>query len=99
MFILPTANRALLNDGALSEKYLVGTIGKPWPSGGFGCVRSEGLKMHEGLDIRCTQRDKDGEPAPLAAAFLGYRLAFFIIPLVIACVALAIDTLLQRARR
>jgi murein DD-endopeptidase MepM/ murein hydrolase activator NlpD len=61
MFILPTPNRALLTDGALSEKYLVGTIGKPWPSGGFGCVRSEGLKMHEGLDIRATQRDKQGE--------------------------------------
>lgn len=61
VFILPTPNRALLESGP-SEKYLVGTIGRPWPSGGFGCVRSEGLKMHEGLDIRCTQRDSRGEP-------------------------------------
>jgi glycosyltransferase 2 family protein len=38
-------------------------------------------------------------PAPLAAAFLGYRLAFFILPLLIACLVLAIDTLAQRARR
>lgn len=61
VFILPTPNRALLESGP-SEKFLVGTVGRPWPSGGFGCVRSDGLKMHEGLDIRCTQRDARGEP-------------------------------------
>jgi peptidoglycan LD-endopeptidase LytH len=72
MFILPTPNRALLADGALSEKYLVGTTGKPWQSGGYGCVRSEGFKMHEGLDIRCTQRDKRGEPIdPVVASAAG----------------------------
>jgi murein DD-endopeptidase MepM/ murein hydrolase activator NlpD len=71
-FILPTPNRALVTDGALSEKYLVGTTGKPWESGGFGCVRSEGFKMHEGLDIRCTQRDKRGEPIdPVFASAAG----------------------------
>lgn len=36
--------------------------------------------------------------APLAAAFLGYRLAYYILPLVIAALALAGDTLL-RARK
>lgn len=36
-------------------------------------------------------------PAPLAAAFLGYRLAFFLLPLVIAALALAGDTLRQRS--
>jgi hypothetical protein len=72
MFILPTPNRALVTDGAPSEKYLVGTIGKPWQSGGYGCVRSEGYKMHEGLDIRCTQRDKRGEPIdPVVASAAG----------------------------
>lgn len=72
MFILPTPNRALVSDGALSEKYLVGTTGKPWQSGGYGCVRSEGFKMHEGLDIRCTQRDKRGEPIdPVVASASG----------------------------
>src|SRR6476646_9450338 len=72
MFILPTPNRALIADGALSEKYLVGTIGKPWQSGGYGCVRSEGFKMHEGLDIRCKQRDKRGEPIdPVVASAAG----------------------------
>jgi murein DD-endopeptidase MepM/ murein hydrolase activator NlpD len=60
-FLLPTANRALLEPGH-EEKFFVGTTGKPWTSGMFGCVRTEGWQMHEGLDIRCLQRDKQGEP-------------------------------------
>jgi len=60
-FLLPTANRALLEPGA-EEKYFVGTVGKPWMSGTFGCVRSDGHQLHEGLDIRCIQRDKRSEP-------------------------------------
>lgn len=60
-FQLPTANQALFEkDGA--EKFFVGTVGKPWTSGTFGCVRSEGWQVHEGLDIRCLQRDKRSEP-------------------------------------
>ncbi len=58
---LPTANRAIFEPGA-EEKYFVGTVGKPWTSGTFGCVRSNGGQMHEGLDIKCLQRDKQGEP-------------------------------------
>lgn len=38
------------------------------------------------------------EPAALAAAFLGYRLFFFLLPLVIAGLALAADTVRERAR-
>ena len=60
-FQLPTANRAIFEKGA-EEKFFVGTTGKPWPSGTFGCVRSDGHQMHEGLDIRCVARDKRGEP-------------------------------------
>lgn len=60
-FRLPTANNALFEkDGA--ERFFVGTVGKTWISGTFGCVRSDGWQMHEGLDIRCLQRDKRGEP-------------------------------------
>lgn len=36
------------------------------------------------------------QAAPLAAAFLGYRLAYYLLPLVIAVLALAGDTLLRR---
>jgi uncharacterized membrane protein YbhN (UPF0104 family) len=39
------------------------------------------------------------EPASLAAAFLGYRLFFFLLPLTIAGVALFLDTLGQRRAR
>ena len=61
-FQLPTANRALF-EKAGEQNYFVGTVGKPWTSGMFGCVRSGGWQLHEGLDIRCLQRDKRGEPA------------------------------------
>lgn len=47
----------------------MGTAGKPWSSGTFGCVRSDGRQMHEGLDIKCLQRDAKGEPVdPVMAA-------------------------------
>jgi murein DD-endopeptidase MepM/ murein hydrolase activator NlpD len=60
-FHLPTANRALFEKGA-EERYFVGTVGKPWMSGTFGCVRTDGHQLHEGLDIRCLLRDRRGEP-------------------------------------
>jgi murein DD-endopeptidase MepM/ murein hydrolase activator NlpD len=53
-FQFPTANG--------EDRFFVGTVGKPWESGCFGCVRSDGWQMHEGLDIRCLQRDKHNEP-------------------------------------
>src|SRR5882672_4189606 len=70
-FQLPTANHALFEKNG-EEKFFVGTVGKPWTSGTFGCVRSEGWQMHEGLDIRSLQRDKRGEPAdPILATAAG----------------------------
>ncbi|MGD0614921.1 MAG: M23 family metallopeptidase [Verrucomicrobiota bacterium] len=66
-FRLPTANRALFEPGG-EEKFFVGTTGKPWTSGCFGCVRSDGWQMHEGLDIRCLDRDKRGEPTDTVRA-------------------------------
>jgi murein DD-endopeptidase MepM/ murein hydrolase activator NlpD len=60
-FRLPTANRALFEPGG-EERFFVGTVGKPWMSGTFGCVRTEGWQLHEGLDIRCLERDKRNEP-------------------------------------
>ncbi|MCX6904371.1 MAG: peptidoglycan DD-metalloendopeptidase family protein [Verrucomicrobia bacterium] len=62
VFRLPTANRALFEKGG-EERFFAPTPGKPWTSGGFGCVRSDGGQMHEGLDIRSVQHDKRGEPA------------------------------------
>ena len=60
-FLLPTANRAIFEAGA-EERYFIGTVGKPWMSGTFGCVRSDGWQLHEGLDVGCVARDKRGEP-------------------------------------
>lgn len=60
-FQLPTANRAIFEKGG-EERFYVGTVGKSWESGTFGAVRSSGYQLHEGLDIRCLQRDKRGEP-------------------------------------
>ena len=60
-FHLPTANRTIFEPGG-EERYFVGTVGRPWQSGTFGCVRTEGWQLHEGLDIKCVQRDKRGEP-------------------------------------
>jgi len=61
LFLLPTANRTIYEAGQ-EERYFVPTPGKPWTSGTFGCVRTEGWQLHEGLDIKCLQRDKRGEP-------------------------------------
>jgi murein DD-endopeptidase MepM/ murein hydrolase activator NlpD len=67
----PTANHALFEPGG-EERFFTGTAGKPPASGCYGCVRSDGWQMHEGLDIRCLQRDKRGEPAdPVLAAAEG----------------------------
>jgi peptidoglycan LD-endopeptidase LytH len=57
----PTANRTLLEPGG-EERYFVGTVGRPWTSGTFGCVRTEGWQMHEGIDIASLERDRAGEP-------------------------------------
>src|SRR5712675_1036117 len=66
-FQLPTANHALFEPGG-EDRFFVGTVGKPWTTGTFGCVRSDGAQMHEGLDIRCLERDKRGEPTDAVMA-------------------------------
>ncbi len=75
-FQLPTANAALFEKGG-EERFFVGTVGKPWTSGTFGCVRSEGWQVHEGLDIRCRQRDKKNEPTDPVAATADGTVAYF----------------------
>jgi murein DD-endopeptidase MepM/ murein hydrolase activator NlpD len=71
-FQLPTANRAIYDADGGGDRFFVPTVGKTWPSGCFGCVRTEGWQMHEGLDIRCLQRDKKNEPTdPVMATAAG----------------------------
>jgi murein DD-endopeptidase MepM/ murein hydrolase activator NlpD len=70
-FYLPTPNRALLQaDG--EGRFFAGTVGKPWTSGTFGCVRTDGQQFHEGWDILTVQRDSRGEPTdPVTATAAG----------------------------
>lgn len=68
---LPTSNTALYESGG-QERYFVGTVGKSWVSGTFGCVRSNGQQLHEGIDICCKERDRRGEPVdPVLATAAG----------------------------
>lgn len=70
-FQLPTTNGFIFVPGG-AEQFYVGTVGRPWTSGTFGCVRTEGWQMHEGLDIRCQARDAKGEPIdPVLATAAG----------------------------
>jgi murein DD-endopeptidase MepM/ murein hydrolase activator NlpD len=61
-FQFPTANHSLYEAGQELKFFAPTAPDKPWTSGSFGCVRSDGWQMHEGLDIRCLQRDRRGEP-------------------------------------
>ena len=72
----PTANHALFAKNG-GETFFVGTVGKPWTSGTFGCVRSDGWQVHEGLDIRCLKRDRKGEPTDPVLATADGTVAYF----------------------
>lgn len=61
LFAFPTSNQAILESNG-EEKFFVGTPGKPWTSGSYGCVRSSGFQFHEGADIRALERDRRNEP-------------------------------------
>jgi uncharacterized membrane protein YbhN (UPF0104 family) len=71
--------------GAYAVATVVGLISSV--PGGAGVFESAISTLLPGVD-----------PAPLAAAFLGYRLAFYLLPLVIAAVWLAIDTAVHHRR-
>jgi hypothetical protein len=67
-FRFPTANHALYESGA-ELKFLAPTSpDRPWTTGSFGCVRTDGWQMHEGLDIRSLQHDRRGEPTDAVLA-------------------------------
>ena len=74
-FCLPTPNQAIFMAGKEAD-YFTPTVGRTWPSGTFGCVRSEGWQMHEGLDIKSTQRDSKGEPVDPVSATAGGAIAY-----------------------
>jgi len=76
-FQFPTANHALYEPGA-ELKFLAPTApDRPWTSGSFGCVRSDGWQMHEGLDIRSLQHDRRGEPTDPVMATADGTVSYF----------------------
>jgi peptidoglycan LD-endopeptidase LytH len=76
-FQFPTANHALYERGS-EEKFFAPTApDKPWTSGSFGCVRTDGRHMHEGIDIRCLERDRRGEPTDRVLATADGTVAYF----------------------
>jgi murein DD-endopeptidase MepM/ murein hydrolase activator NlpD len=67
----PTPNPAFMQGGDLASWAQDTGTGDPH-SGLFGCVRDDGHKFHEGIDIKCIQRDKNGDPSdPVSAAMDG----------------------------
>jgi hypothetical protein len=61
-FQFPTANHALYEPGQELKFFAPTAPEKPWTTGSFGCVRSDGWQMHEGLDIVHQHTDRRGEP-------------------------------------
>jgi len=62
-FQFPTANHFLYERGSELKFFAPTAPDKPWTSGSFGCVRNDGQRLHEGLDILHLQTGKRGEPA------------------------------------
>lgn len=83
--LLPSASVGYLTFvGAYAPSIVVGLVSHV--PGGVGVFEGSLSTLLKGVD-----------PAGLAAAFLGYRLFFFLLPLLIAGLALATDTVRNRA--
>lgn len=72
---LPTANNALLRPGGDAD-FFQPTVEGTTESGMFGCVRVNGRRFHEGIDIKCLQRDRRGEPTDPVHAVADGEVAF-----------------------
>jgi murein DD-endopeptidase MepM/ murein hydrolase activator NlpD len=76
-FQFPTANHALYDVGGELKFFAPTAPDKPWTSGSFGCVRNDGWRMHEGLDIRHLQTDRRGEPTDPVMATADGTVVYF----------------------
>ena len=76
-FQFPTANHALYEMGDELKFFAPTAPDKPWTTGSFGCVRSDRQQMHEGLDIRCLQRNRHGEPTDPVMATADGTVVYF----------------------
>src|SRR5438046_1091010 len=74
---VPTTNDFLFAaDGG--ERFFQATLSGTWESVQYGCVRNGklGPRFHEGIDIRCVQRDRKGEPIDPVHAVADGTVAF-----------------------
>jgi peptidoglycan LD-endopeptidase LytH len=76
-FRFPTANRFLYEPGSELKFFAPTAPDKPWTSGSFGCVRNNGGRLHEGLDIRHLQTDRHGEPTDPVMATADGTVVYF----------------------
>src|ERR1035438_6674561 len=76
-FQFPTANHALYQPGGELNFFAPTAPDKPWTSGSGACVRDNGTRMHEGLDIRHLQTDKRGEPTDPVMATADGTVVYF----------------------
>ena len=73
--VWPTPNKAFMQNGDLAAWAQDTGTGDPH-SGLFGCVRDNAHKFHEGIDIKCIQRDKKGEPLDAIYAAMDGRVVY-----------------------
>jgi murein DD-endopeptidase MepM/ murein hydrolase activator NlpD len=78
-FQFPTANHALYEVGNELKFFAPTAPDKPWTSGSFGCVRDNGTRLHEGIDIRHLQTDRHGEPTDSIMATTDGTVVYFNI--------------------
>ncbi len=71
----PTPNPAF-QQGQPIEKFVQPTVSGDPRSGLFGCVRNDGSKFHEGLDLFPIRRDRRGEALDPIYAILPGRVAY-----------------------
>lgn len=69
--VWPTPNTAFM-EGLPLEDFIQPTASGRIESGLFGCVRNDGRRFHEGIDLKAIQRDRRGESTdPVFAAMDG----------------------------
>lgn len=76
-FQFPTANQYLYERGSELKFFAPTAPDKPWTSGSFGCVRNDGQRLHEGLDILHLQTDRHGEPTDPVMATADGTVVYF----------------------
>lgn len=73
--VWPTPNPAF-QEGRPIEDFVQPTVSGNVESGLFGCVRNNGAKFHEGLDLLALKRDRRGEALDPVFAILPGRVAY-----------------------